>query len=197
MILWQFIAWYNLWSRGGIGVSYVSISYYWSFHMFGPINLRSQIHGWGFTMGTLSIHNKQKDELEYIEMSKWVFKMATIVAKFCTTKLFRSVASSTMHADYQYTQKKERVLTLWGSLPTTEGERLRDTKTDRWKREAATATEARGNDGDGSSRRRCRRRSDRLGMRVWEWERARLLVRERDKWEGETESERETFEVWT
>ena len=92
MILWQFIAWYDLWSRGGIGVSYVSISYYWSFHVFGPINLRSQIHGWGFTMGTLSIHNKQKDDLEYIEKSKWVFKMATMVAKFCTTELFRSVA---------------------------------------------------------------------------------------------------------
>ena len=92
MILWQFIAWYNLWSRGGIGVSYVSISYSWSFHVFGLINLRSQIQGWGFTMGTLSIHNKQKDELEYIEKSKWVFKMATIVAKFCTTELFRSVA---------------------------------------------------------------------------------------------------------
>ena len=92
MILWQFIAWYNLWSRGGIGVIYVSISYYWSFHVFGPINLRSQIHGWGFTMGTLSIHNEQKDELEYIEKSKRVFKMATTVAKFCRTELFRSVA---------------------------------------------------------------------------------------------------------
>ena len=43
-------------------------------------------------MGTLSIHNKQKDELEYIEKSKRVFKMATIVAKFCRTELFRSVA---------------------------------------------------------------------------------------------------------
>ena len=179
MILWQFIAWYNLWSRGGIGVSYVSISYYWSFHVFRPII------SWGFTMGTLSIHNKQKDELEYIEKSKWVFKMATIVAKFCTTKLFRSVASSTMHADYQYTQKKERVLTLWGSLPTTEGERLSDTGMDRRKREAVMATKARGSNGDRSSPWRCWRRSDRLGMRVWEWERARLLVRGRDwEWEG-------------
>ena len=184
MILWQFIAWYNLWSRGGIGVSYVSISYYWSFHMFGPINLRSQIHGWGFTMGTLSIHNKQKDELEYIEKSKWVFKMATIVAKFCTTKLFRNVASSTMHADYQYTQKKERVLTLWASLPTTEGERLSDVETNRRKWEAVTVTEARGSDDDGAGN----------GATGSEWECG--SERELDfSWERETESERERLRV--
>ena len=78
-------------------------------------------------------------------------------------------------------RKKGESLLLWGSLPTTEGERLSEAETDRRKREAATATEVRGSDGNGSSR----RWSDRLGMRVWEWERARLRVRGRDwEWEG-------------
>ena len=100
------------------------------------------------------------------------------------SKTLHPQTSSTMHANYQYTQKKERVITLWGSLPTTEGERLSDAETDRLKREAASATEARGSDGVGSSRRRCRRRSDRERLRVRESstsrERERLRVRGRD-----------------
>ena len=124
MILWQFIAWYDLWSRGDIGVSYVSISYYWSFHVFGPISHRSQIHGWEFTMGALSIHNKQKDELEYIEKSKWVFKMVTIVAKFCTIELFRSVAinlkfllrkASMKKLNWRWAQNLNSWTNLWGA----------------------------------------------------------------------------------
>ena len=99
------------------------------------------------------------------------------------SKTLHPQTSSTMHADYQYTQKKERVLTLWGSLPTTKGERLNDAETDRRKREAATATGAVGDGaGDGAT------------GSEWECESERELD---FSWERETESEREWCNVWS
>ena len=99
------------------------------------------------------------------------------------SKTLHPQTSSTMHADYQYTQKKERVLTLWGSLPTTEGERLSDAETDRRKWEAVTATGAiRDSAGDGAT------------GSEWECESERELD---FSWEGETRSEREWCNVWS
>ena len=67
------------------------------------------------------------------------------------------------------TPRKKRVLTLWGSLPTTEGERLSDAEMDRRKREAATATGAvsdgagNGATGSAESERELDSARDRLG----------------------------------